>query len=367
MSKLCIIYNFSQRYREGIFKRIDQEWDCKWYFGNNKTDIKGFDEGVLRDITYVRNRFLYRDIYWQTGVSRLIAKKVNAKFLMLGEPMCISSWWIMIQRRLFFRKKRVYLWTHGWYGRENLLKKWLKRIYFGLADHVFTYGDYAKKVAISQGFKSEKITPIHNSLDYDAQIKLRNKLSASTIYNQYFGNTSPTLIFIGRLTKSKKLNMILSALKILKDKGAQYNLVLIGGGEDFDNLKTMVNKLGLSRNVWFYGPSYDESINAELIYNADLCVSPGNVGLTAIHSMTFGTPVITHSHFPNQGPEFEAIRAGLTGAFFPENSIEGLVIAIDKWFGMKQNRDEIRKACYNEIDTSWNPDYQMTVLKSILQ
>lgn len=55
--------------------------------------------------------------------------------------------------------------------------------------------------------------------------------------------------------------------------------------------------------------------NAEFIYNADLCVSPGNVGLTAMHSLVFGCPVITHNCFEWQMPEFEAIQPGITGDF----------------------------------------------------
>jgi len=32
--------------------------------------------------------------------------------------------------------------------------------------------------------------------------------------------------------------------------------------------------------------------------------------------MIYGTPVITHDDFDQRKPEFEAIQAGLTGAFF---------------------------------------------------
>ncbi len=366
MRKLCFIGNIASRYRQAIYLKIESHWECKWFFGSNTTDIKDIGNDVLNNVTFVQNKILFRNIYWQTKVSRLIAKKEYVNFLMVGEPICLSSWWILLQRRIFFRKKRIYLWSHGWYGREGFLKKWLKRIYFGLADHVFTYGDYAKSIAMEQGFNAERITPIHNSLDYNDQIKLRNQLTTSSIYRKYFGNSNPTLIFIGRLTKSKKLSMILSALKILDEKGFQCNLVLIGGGEDADNLNKMVGKLGLSPNVWFYGPCYNESTNAELIYNADLCVSPGNVGLTAIHSMTFGIPVITHSCFPNQGPEFEAIKPGLTGDFFEQGSVESLADAIYNWFATHPDRELVRKACYSEIDNNWTPEYQIKVLKSII-
>ena len=58
-----------------------------------------------------------------------------------------------------------------------------------------------------------------------------------------------------------------------------------------------MENLNLQDQIWFYGACYDESKLGELIFNADLCVSPGNVGLTAVHSMGYGTPVITHNNF----------------------------------------------------------------------
>ena len=125
--------------------------------------------------------------------------------------------------------------------------------------------------------------------------------------------------------------------------------------------------MGLTDNVWFHGASYDEEENARLIYNADLCVSPGNVGLTAIHSLTFGTPVLTHNNFTRQMPEFEAIKDGVTGAFFMQDNEESLASQIDNWFQKNKDiRDEIRANCYEVIDSEWNPYYQMEIFKKVL-
>ena len=101
---------------------------------------------------------------------------------------------------------------------------------------------------------------------------------------------------------------------------------------------------------------------------ADLCVSPGNVGLTAMHSMVFGTPVITHNCFKYQMPEFEAIRLGETGDFFEYNDSHSLAATISHWFQIKQDkRDEVRVACYQEIDNEWTPEFQMDVIKKNLK
>jgi glycosyltransferase involved in cell wall biosynthesis len=84
----------------------------------------------------------------------------------------------------------------------------------------------------------------------------------------------------------------------MRSRGFFCNAVLIGDGEDRLRLEGIVKERGVNKQVWFYGACYDEKQNAELIYNADMCVVPGDVGLTAIHSMMFGTPVISHNYFP---------------------------------------------------------------------
>ena len=97
-----------------------------------------------------------------------------------------------------------------------------------------------------------------------------------------------------------------------------------------------------------------------------MCVVPGDVGLTAIHSMMFGTPVISHNYFPTQGPEFEAIIPDETGAFFEHENVDSLAEVIQKWFSEHSNREEVRHNCYSEIDNNWTPDYQIKVLKEHL-
>ena len=145
-------------------------------------------------------------------------------------------------------------------------------------------------------------------------------------------------------------------------------MTFIGGGEKTEELKTLTKSLGLESQVWFYGPCYDEKELSSLIYNADLCVAPGNIGLTAMHSMVFGTPCITHNDFPYQMPEFEAIKEGITGTFFKRDNVEDLAAQIDKWFETNgKKRGVVRNACIKEIDDEWNPYFQIGVLKKNLK
>ena len=175
-------------------------------------------------------------------------------------------------------------------------------------------------------------------------------------------------MFIGRLTPVKQLDMIIDAANILREKGQKYNIVYVGDGPEREKVESKAKELNLTKQVWLYGACYDEKQNAELIYNADLCVAPGNIGLTAMHSLVFGTPALTHNDFKWQMPEFEAIKEGITGCFFERNNVESLAESISKWFeDNKDRRLDVRLACYKEIDENWTPEYELNVLKKVIK
>lgn len=365
-NRLVLIYNTAPRYREAIFRAIDEEYDCEWYFGETKTDIKEMDLSLLKSAHYYKYSGKPSKLYWKKGLLSLLFKKENQVFFTLAESRSLTDYLFFGLSRIL--KKKVYVWTHGWYGKETRLEAALKKWQFRHVDGVFVYSNYARDLLINEGLPADKIFTIHNSLHYSQQKELRESIVTSNIYKEHFGNEDPTIIFIGRLTKVKKLDMVIDALANLKAKGENYNLVFVGDGVEKQNLEQEVMKSGLTDRVWFYGACYDERLNAEFIYNADLCVSPGNVGLTAMHTLVFGCPVITHNCFKWQMPEFEAIQAGVTGDFFEMDNVEALTDCISNWFASKASvRDEVRKACFNEIDTQWNPYFQMEVIKKNLK
>ena len=152
----------------------------------------------------------------------------------------------------------------------------------------------------------------------------------------------------------------------LAKKGNYYNIIFVGDGTEKQNLQELAASLNLSDNVWFYGACYDEKQISEFIYNADLCVSPGNVGLTAMHAMVFGTPVISHNNFPMQMPEFEAIIENKTGAFFTEDDIDSLADSIYHWFENHTDRESVRKDCFTVIQEKYNPYKQIETFKKVI-
>lgn len=367
-TKLCLIYNFAQHYRTSIFRLIDQEYDCEFFFGDSYLNVKKMDYSLLKGKVTEGPTKHFGGWSYRPGLQKLLWKDYDA-YILLGESRSLSTWLFCIRAKLFHPKKKVYFWSHGWYGKESKVEKIVKKWLFKLPNGgSFLYGNYSRDLMIKEGFNPENLYVIHNSLAYDEQVAIRKQLTATPIYKEHFGNDYPNLMFVGRLTHIKKLDQVLRAMSLLKDKGQNYNMTFIGGGETLEELQKLASELGLVKNVWFYGPCYDEKELSGLIYNADLCVSPGNVGLTAMHTMVFGTPVLTHDDFPHQMPEFEAIHEGETGAFFKLDNVESLAQGISKWFAEKgDKREEVRKACMKEIDENWTPQFQIEVLRKHLK
>lgn len=365
--RVCLFFNDLAIYRKAIYKMIDQEYECDWYIEDVDTGVKEFDQAELKNVY----RLPVKNLGPFYTVNRLIPllRKDYDIYLVLGATRNLTLFFFCLIKKLFYHHKRIYFWTHGFYGKENRVEElfWKKPL-FKLPDGLFPYSEYSKGIMIKKGFNPDTIYPIHNSLAYEEQLLLRGSLKLSRIYNEHFNNDKPVLIMIGRLNMRKHLDMLFYAVSLLKEKGEDYNIVIIGDGEDKSKLEKIAKERGLTDNTWFYGACYDEKTNASLLFNADMCVVPGDIGLTAIHSLMFGVPAITHNHFEYQGPEFEAIQPNVTGDFYVYGNVESLAETIRKWFRThKGDREKVREACYNEIDTNWNPYYQMKVLKEHLK
>lgn len=362
--KICLASLTASHYRHLIYHLLDKELDLNFVFGQGNTTVKQMDFSQLKNVKTVSLCPIGKSkIYRMPGACKQMLKSD----IIIDDTgiLCITSWIILFLSKLL--SKKVFLWTHGWYGREGKVKSIIKRIYSALASGTMVYGEYARKLMIENGFNADKIAVIHNSLDYDTQIEIRNSKLQSNIYKEHFRNNYPNLIFIGRLTPTKQLHMILEAMVLLKNKSEFFNLVFVGDGEEEARLRKITEKNGLKDNVWFYGASYGEETNAILLYNADLCVAPGNIGLTAMHALMFGCPCLSHNDFPNQMPEFEAIIPDKTGLFFTRNDTLSLANEISTWFRKHgDDRDLIRQNCYNEIESNWNPYRQLKIISNFI-
>jgi len=366
MKNLCAILNISPLYRKAIFETMDRELGIDFFFGDytnenitllNPYYLKGFKP-------HLGNVYHKGKLVWQRGVVRSVFSQGGySNYLITGNPGIKSNWIVILIARIIGRK--VWLWTHGLRGNESKYSRFVNILYMRLATGLLFYSERGADLAREAGIPEGKINVIYNSLDYTTQKSFREKVGGTDFLRNYFGNDNHYVIFVGRLTKTKKVDALIRSMSDL-----QCNVVIVGDGPERGNLTSLVSKLGMDDRVWFYGSCYDEQILAQLIYHASVLISPGNIGLSAIHAMAYGTIPVTHADLCSQMPEVEAVTElekklsrRLLFEAGDDNSLTELVRGLLLFVSI--NREEIREKCYDVVENHWNVDYQMSVMKKL--
>ena len=369
MLKVAYFTNIAPHYREKLWLSFINNIDVEFhfYFGYSLS-ISSIDFESSTDWQKSKNqlhelknyRLNGRLIYQRKILRHILFRKWDC-IIVIADPNLISNWVLLTIAKL--RKTPIILWGHGFYGKEKGVSKMIKKLFRSFPDLHLVQSNWGKKQMVNHGINPEKIRVIYNSVNYDESKALRAHALIHNFYYSYFKNHCSTLIFIGRLTKIKKLDLLIRAVHHLNKNTMKYNLVLVGDGSYKENLEKLAKSL--NERVYFYGACYNEKEISKLIANADLCVSPGNVGLTSIHSMSYGTPVCTHNDFKNQMPEFEAIIDGKTGCFFnlDENNLSE---TISNWFKNAPPREVVRENCYKMVDDYYNPYNQTQIMKEAI-
>jgi glycosyltransferase involved in cell wall biosynthesis len=367
-SKVCCIFNLAPHYRAPIFKLMDEEFECDFYFGEKvQTHIKLMDYEELKGFKKILpNTYIPRTGFeWQKGAWQLILKP-HAHYIITGTPGSLSNW--LLALLAIPLGKKVYAWTHGVTRNLTPAGKLIAKSFYHICHKILLYGEDSKKIMLEEGFSEEKLIPIYNSLDYAKQIIIREKLVPSKIYEEYFKNNNPVIIYIGRIQKRKKIDFLVKAVNDLNKQGVACNLVIVGSDVDNNGIPELISDLKIANNVWMYGACYEEAKIAELLFNAHACVTPGPVGLTALHALTYGCPVISNNDFKTQMPEYEAVVPGVNGDFFELDNLDSLKDTIIKWINLDSiQRKEARKGAYKVIDEKYNPHYQINILKNLMQ
>lgn len=110
-------------------------------------------------------------------------------------------------------------------------------------------------------------------------------------------NKKIKLLYVGRFIPFKAVNLLIRALKLLKDENSEieYYLTLIGGGEEyFEYCKVLANDLGVSSNLEFLGRIRREEI-VEFYQTCDIFCFPSlkeTSGNVLLEAMSCGIPVI---------------------------------------------------------------------------
>lgn len=137
---------------------------------------------------------------------------------------------------------------------------------------------------------------------YSLDNKLVKEIRTSTILKEEItyshkkmDKSDVKLLFVGRIKLLKGLDYLLEAMKMLKEKGYNLSLTLVGEGDYADKLKETAEKIGLGEKIYFTGRlALGNEIMAQ--YKAsDIFVLPSlseGTPRALIEAMCNGVPVI---------------------------------------------------------------------------
>lgn len=255
---------------------------------------------------------------WQPRAVRKMFRDRPNVMIAQGSPYDLTAWALALVGRILGIP--VLLWTHGLQGEESGVKWMVRSWLFRLSRGLLLYGDYAKQLLIFKGITADRLHVIYNSLDDAEQSAVSERITFEDCnrFRRSLGiDAQERLIcFTGRLQPVKRLPWFLQVLSVVARRGKTAYFVLVGDGSERSMLESLAADLGLSNRVHFIGESYDEARLGLVISASDLAVVPSGAGLSVMHALAYGTPVLLHDKVEEHFPEWEAVKEGETGWFY---------------------------------------------------
>jgi len=138
----------------------------------------------------------------------------------------------------------------------------------------------------------------------------------------------PSLIYIGRLKRYKRVDLIISATAKLLAQFPDTHLFIAGTGDHEKELRAQVASLGLEKSVEFCG-FVSEARKRELLQMAWIGAQTSTIegwGLGVIEAAACGTPTVA-SDSPGLR---ESVRDGETGILVPHGDIDALADRVSR-------------------------------------
>jgi glycosyltransferase involved in cell wall biosynthesis len=196
------------------------------------------------------------------------------------------------------------------------------------------------RTVVERGADPERVVVIHRGTD----LSFFDFCDRSSRSNQ----DPVQLLMVGRLVEKKGHRYAFQALPRLRQGGVDFQLTVVGQGDDFDALRSLALELGLGPLVRFVG-GMDEAELRDQYRRADLLLHPSvtaadgdTEGLpnTVVEAAATGLPAIASRH----GGIPEAVIDRQTGELIQERDVEGLVTAIDTLARDRRRRLEFGRA-----------------------
>ena len=245
--------------------------------------------------------------------------------------------------------------THPDLNSGGVLKKLLYKLQTPMIRFII---NNSTRISVANEYEKEIFTKMH----YASKIEvIRNGINLTMMktktndFKKKYGLSLPFVLFIGRFSKIKGIDILLRAIKILKDKPGLKKISFVIMGVDFgfqNQMIQMINDLGIKERIHLItNPSRDDVIAA---YNeSEFLVLPSRwelSPLTPLEGFAFKKPVIsTNVH----GIPF-TITNRQNGILVKNEDFHELAEAIIELINDKQKCLEYGLSGYNLVHTECN-------------
>lgn len=259
---------------------------------------------------------------------------------------------LILTERSSFAELKI---THSLFRNiKNFIVYTLSKFFYKYSDHIITNSNY-EKIYIKKNFKIKNISCIHPP-SIKKVFKIRKNIKRNKITN---------IIFVGRISKEKGLDLIVKALSILKNTANfDFNLKIYGNGIEKDKIVYMAKKYKINKKIFFLGfeKNHDKIFkNADLFINSSYFEGLPNALVQALNYNVFSIC----SDAP--GGNLEVIKYGKLGLTFEKGNYFDLASKINlylkntyKMHSLKYKTNHLKK--YTEM-ISYNK--YIEVIKSI--
>jgi glycosyltransferase involved in cell wall biosynthesis len=167
-----------------------------------------------------------------------------------------------------------------------------------------------------RGLRGQEIAVVPNGVDLGHYVPGK--------VNEEF--PEPTLLYLGRLKRYKRVDLVLRAVDRLRSQGMDVRLLVVGKGDAEGHLRQLHRRLRLGKAVEFLGyVEEDEKVRLLQRSWVHLLTSPKEGwGISIMEAAACGTPSVA-SDSPGLR---DSVRHGETGRLVPHGDVDSLAVAL---------------------------------------
>jgi len=243
-----------------------------------------------------------------------------------------ANYFIWLMRRLFPRawgRLPLVATVHGWV-QDNFVRKIVTRLEFMTlrgCDHVITVSEQQRRTLLEKGFNPGKVSVVRPGIPYLASGERHAATSQErAAARAHWGLPEDAYVItaVGRLSTEKRFDLYLEMCAALVQYLPEARFLLVGGGKQEANLRTLASNLGLDDRLTFTGLTREmESIYAVTDLLALTSDTEGTPHVL-LEAMGSGIPVVSTS--VGGVPEF--ITHEEQGLLVPPGNRDALVNAV---------------------------------------